>query len=45
VQKASAFAAFAAAALLNAHPADAGVILEQPQIKKVRGQRNCPQGC
>jgi hypothetical protein len=35
VQKASAFAAFAAAALLQASPASAGVILEQPQIKKV----------
>lgn len=35
VQRASAFAAFAAAALLNAHPASAGVILEQPQLKKV----------
>lgn len=35
VQKASALAAFAAAALLNAHPASAGVILEQPTLKKV----------
>jgi hypothetical protein len=35
VQKASAFAAFAAAALLQASPASAGVILEQPQLKKV----------
>jgi N-acetylglutamate synthase/N-acetylornithine aminotransferase len=37
VQKAQAFAAaFAAAALLHAAPASAGVILEQPQMKKVR---------
>lgn len=36
VQKASAVAAaFAAAALLTATPASAGVILEQPQLKKV----------
>ena len=35
VQKASAFAAFAAAALLQASPASAGVVLQQPQIKKV----------
>lgn len=35
VQKASAFAAFAAAALLQASPASAGVILEQPALKKV----------
>lgn len=36
VQKAQAFAAaFAAAALLHTAPASAGVILEQPQVKKV----------
>jgi hypothetical protein len=42
VQKASAFAAFAAAALLQASSASAGVILEQPQIKKVLQSDDTP---
>jgi len=42
VQKASAFAAFAAAALLQASPASAGVILEQPALKKVLQSDDTP---